>query len=350
MVLHIGLMVLGTAGLWLAGDKLVDFAAALAERARLSPAVIGLTVVAAGTSFPELFVSVAAAWDGSPDIAVGNVVGSNISNLTLVLGAVALAWPVPIAPAILRLEYPVMMLSGALVLVLSRDGLLDRVEAALLTAAMVAFISYSVWLARRVLPPAERQELAEQVPPPAAGLATRPLPALLLGLLVTLVALSVSASALVNGAIHTARMLGITERVIGLTVVAVGTSLPELAASLLAARRGHHEMAVANVVGSNVFNTLMILGVAGLVTPIPVAAALSGVDMWIMLATGGLLGLLTFHRQRVSRPAGALLVTFFAVYCGWLLLGGTPAEGGELPRRPNQHVPGKVAEMAHRRG
>jgi len=312
----------GIALLGLAGDNLVKFASALAEKARISPAVIGLTVVAAGTSFPELMVSVSAALGGSPDIAVGNVVGSNICNLTFILGSCAVVAAIPMPRAVLSFEYPVMLLGSGVVLLLARDGMLDRVECAFLLAAMLAFVGYSVWVARRQLTPAEQIVAGDNIPDEATQLSLRPVWLLVGALLLCFGGLSLGAELLVDGASNIAKALGVSQRVVGLTVVAVGTSLPELVASLMAALRKQHEMAVTNVVGSNIFNILMILGITGLVKPIPIAAPLANFDMPVMVGVAVLVWVLAWFRRNLSRLEGLLLLGSFGAYTAYLVVLG----------------------------
>jgi cation:H+ antiporter len=310
----------GVAVLAFSGDRLVEFAAALARRARLTPAVIGLTVVAAGTSTPELSVSVAAAVRGSAEIAVANVVGSNIANIGLILGICGLITPVPVHLRLLRFEYPFMVLASSILLLLCRDGRLDRLEGGLFLASAIAFVSYSVWLARSEVDADERRVIGGEVPAKASPLATRPIGLLLAGIAATLAGLGLGAELLLRGAVSMAASLGVSERVIGLTIVAAGTSLPELVASLSAALKKHHEMAMANVVGSNIFNLLMILGATGLVRPIPVASKLVFPDMAVMLAFALALLPLVIRNRRLGRGAGTLLLGGYAAYLVSLLL------------------------------
>lgn len=310
-----GLMILaGIALLAYAGARLIDFAAAVAERARLTPAVIGLTVVAAGTSAPELFVSTTAALRGSADIAIANVVGSNIANIALVLGACALIAVVPLDRKILGLEYPFMVFASWLALLLSRDGRLDRLESGFFLAAVLGFLAYSLHLAREEVRGSEQRELAELVPSGAGTLQRRPVAVLALGLAASLTGLAVGARLLVTGATAVAEALGVSERVIGLTIVAIGTSLPELVASLAAALKRQHQMAVTNIVGSNILNLLLILGVTGLIRPIRVSPRLVGVDMWVMMGVSLLLYPLVVRHGRLSRGGGALLLVGYALY------------------------------------
>lgn len=303
-----------------AGSRLVDFAVAFAERARLTPAVMGLTVVAAGTSAPELFVSLTAALRGSPDIALGNVVGSNVANVGLILGGCALLAPLPVARGVLRFEYPFLLLATWITLLLCRDGWFDRLEGAFFIASMAAFLAYSVWVARAEIDAAERSVVAEALPARAEGLSRRPAWWLASGLLASLLGLVLGARVLVAGAVGLAQALGLSERVIGLTVVSVGTSLPELVVSLVAAARRRQDMAVANVVGSNVFNLLMILGAAGLARPLSVDPRVASVDMWVLMGSTVLI-LPLARRGRLSRRGGAVLLALYGGYLVWLARG-----------------------------
>jgi len=308
VLVDLSLIATGLVLLSFAGSKLIDFSVAVSERARLTPAVIGLTVVSAGTSAPELFVSVTAALRGSPDIAIANVVGSNVANIALVLALCALVAPIPVDRALLRLEYPFMLLASWITLLLCRDGSLDRLEGGFFLTAMVGFVAYSVWIAREAAGAALEEAAG------AARLARLRLPLLLLGLAACFAGLGVGARLLVAGATSVAAALGVSERVIGLTIVAVGTSLPELVASLAAALKRQHAMAVTNIVGSNIFNLLLILGATALVRPIPVAAALVSPDMWVMMATALVLLPLFAIQSRVGRVEGALMLAGYTAY------------------------------------
>jgi len=306
-------VVAGLALLAYAGNKLIDFSVAIAVKARLTPAVIGLTIVSAGTSAPELFVSATAALKGSPDIALANVVGSNIANVGLVLGACAVIAAVPINRGIFRLEYPFMILASWIALLLCRDLVLDRLESGFFFASLVGFAAYAVWLARQKVSEQEARALGEPVAAEPETLLRRPGWVLMLGLTAALAGLGIGARVLVAGAVHIAEALGISERLIGLTIVAIGTSLPELVASTAAALKKQHEMAVTNIVGSNIFNILLILGVTGLIRPIPVNPALVSLDMWVMLAIALLLFPLVIRDATLSRRDGLLfLVAYFA--------------------------------------
>jgi cation:H+ antiporter len=320
VLLSLFLIAVGALGLAIAGDRLVEFAAALARRAHLTPAVIGLTVVAAGTSMPELSVSFVAALRGAPEIAVGNVVGSNIANIGLILGVCGLLGPVSVHLRLLQFEYPFMLLSSWILLLLCRDGSFDRLEGLFFVVSMVAFLAYSVWVARREVGADERRRIAEEVPEGTEKTAERPPAVLVGGILLTLVGLAVSGALVVRGAVGVAAAYGLSERVIGLTVVAVGTSLPELVASIAAALKKHHEMALANVVGSNIFNVLMILGVTGTIRPTPVAPALVFPDMAVMLFFSILLFPLVVWNRQLGRGGGMVLAGSYVAYIVMLAL------------------------------
>jgi cation:H+ antiporter len=304
----------GIALLAFSGDRLIELASALARKARLTPAVIGLTIVAAGTSTPELFVSVAASLEGSPEIAVANVVGSNSANIGFILGACALLASISVQRRLLQFEYPFMVLASWIFLLLARDGWIDRLEAGFFFVSMIAFTAYSIWVARHEVGAAERDEIAEAVPARAGRLAGASLPVLVSGVAAALVGLAVGAKLLVEGAVHIAASLGMSERVIGLTIVAIGTSLPELVASIAAALKREHEMAVTNIVGSNIFNVLMILGVAGLIRPLPVSPRLVDPDMVVMLAFALLLFPLVARHGTLGRRQGFILLGLYLLY------------------------------------
>ncbi len=314
------LLVLGGLGiLAFGGEMLVRGAVAVARMAGLTPAVIGLTVVAAGTSLPELVVSVLAAVRGQPDIAVGNVVGSNIFNLAFIAGLVAVVTDVPIRGNVVKLEWPVMLLATVAFLLLASDGVFDRFEAAAFLLALAIFVGWSVRIAREDVAPVEVEEFREEVA--WRGLHPRH-KALLLSagaVIAGLVLLALGGGMLVDGAVSLAKLAGLSERVIGLTIVAAGTSAPEVAASLIAARRTHTDLALGNLIGSNIFNLLGILGVSGLVLPLRIAPAILASDGWWMLAITIVLFPLMRLGMRLSRADGLLLLGTYAAYL-WLLL------------------------------
>jgi cation:H+ antiporter len=285
----------------------------------MAPAVVGLTIVAAGTSMPELVVSVQAAWGGNSGLAMGNVVGSNMFNIGAILGLTALIVPLRIQGNTVRLEWPVMMLAALQLHLLSRDGTVDRLEGGFLLIALVTFISYAVRLGKREAAPIEEAEFAsvETASFGRTGRAAWTFNLVAIGIGVAL--LAGGSTALVRGATAIASGLGVSDAVIGLTIVAAGTSTPELITSLMAARRGQADIAVANVVGSNIFNVLGILSVTALILPLPVPQEIIERDNWWMLAASALLFPLMKSGMRVSRAEGGLLLAGFLVYMALLL-------------------------------
>jgi cation:H+ antiporter len=302
------LVALGVALLYLGADWLVRGSAAIAARLGLTPLVIGLTVVAFGTSMPEMVVSVGATIDGNGAIAMGNVVGSNIGNIALILGLSALVRPPQIRMQVIRVDLPIMILATLALVVFLLDGQVGRPEGALLLAALAAYTVLSVRAGRAERQPEVLAEFEGVVPRPAVG------PGRDLGfLLAGLVLLVVGARALTLGAVAIAEGLGIGQVVIGLTIVAIGTSLPELATSLLAASRGEGDLAIGNVIGSNTFNVLGILGTASLVRPVP-QGGLGAVDLAVMVALALLLLPLMRTGFRISRLEGGVLLLLYVGY------------------------------------
>jgi cation:H+ antiporter len=307
-------VVLGLLMLAGGGEALIRGATALARMAGVTPAVIGLTIVAAGTSLPELVVSLLAQSSGRLDIALGNVVGSNIFNLVGALALTALITALPVHGTAVKLEWPFMALATCVLVLLCRDRLLDRIEGAFMVGGFALFTGFMVWLARREVAGPERQEFeaeAERRSLRGSGRAAGIAVAAVVGGLILLLG---GGRLLVVGAVELARIAGLSERVIGLTVVAVGTSMPEVAASVVAAVRGRTDVAVANLIGSNIFNVLGILGTAALIHPIPVSDALLGSDMiWMMVTALGLFPIL-WTGMRVTRVEGALLLGVYLAY------------------------------------
>jgi cation:H+ antiporter len=323
-LIAVGLILIGLVLLAGGGEALVRSATTLAEIAGVSPAVIGLTVVAIGTSLPELAVSVLAAHAGQPDIAVGNVVGSNLFNITVALGLTALIVPLAVHGTAVRLEWPFMFVASCLCLLVARDGMIDRLEGSFFLISLGLFIAYMVRLGRTGVTAAEARELGAaveardidanrtQTAPPRIAV---PLAVLAVGL----VALVAGGRLLVDGSVTLARIAGLSERVIGLTIVAGGTGAPELATSLVAAYRGRADVAVANMIGSNIVNVLGILGVTALVGPLPMSPAIVASDVWWMIGTAALLLPVLHTGRRVGRLEGAVLVSVYVVYIVRLL-------------------------------
>lgn len=316
-----GLVLLGVLLLVGGGEALLRGAVGLAQKFRLTPAVIGLTVVAAGTSVPELAVSALAALRGAPDLAVGNVVGSNLVNIAGIVGLSALIRTMPVTGNTLRLEYPVLALVTFLAVALFQDGQVGRLDAALLLASYIAFTAYLVVLVRRQATAAELEHFAEEADK-AAEEPAMPLGKSVLYTLGGVALLGAGAQATVEGAVGLARLWGLSERVIGLTIVSIGTSLPEVVASVMASLRGRSDVALGNVIGSNLFNLLVILGLTGLVRPIGVHPQIVASDAWVMLGVTVLLAPLLFTGRRVTRGEGGLLLGVFAAYLVVLLRSG----------------------------
>lgn len=319
LAIAILLVVAGLVILAVGGELLVRGATSIAQLAGLTTAVIGLTVVAMGTSLPELVVSVLAAFEGQPDIAVGNVVGSNIFNVAVVLGLTALVIPLPVHGNAVRLEWPFMFLASFLGFLLARDGTIDRLEGAFFVVSLALFVAYTVRLARRDVAADEASQLAESVESHSVAPAMRQVAVSVSAVLGGMLLLVVGGRLLVDGAIELARLAGMTERVIGLTVVAAGTSSPELAASLIAAYRKRTDVAVANIIGSNIFNLLGILGMTAVIRDVPVSEAMLSTDFWWMLGTSLLLFPLMRTHRIINRYEGGGLVLLYALY-GWVLL------------------------------
>jgi cation:H+ antiporter len=303
------------------GHYLVEGSTRIALLAKISTSVVGLTIVAMGTSMPELAVSIGAAARGAPDISYGNVVGSNIFNIAVILAVTALIKPIPVTRRTIKLEYPFMVVACWILLLLSRDGTIDRLEAAFFLFSLLAFTVYIVLLAREDVAEDEANQLSGEVTRLARieGGIVRAWGVNVLLVVLGIATLAAGAELMVRGAIAIAADLGVGQRVIGLTVVAMGTSLPELATSVIAARRGDQAIALGNIVGSNIFNVLAILGVTASIFPVPVNPASIRIDNWVMLAfVIGIFPLMLWGK-RVSRFDGILLLAGFAVYLAFLL-------------------------------
>jgi len=298
----------GFAALIVGGDLVVRGAVAVARRLAIPPMVIGLTLVGFGTSAPELAPSLQAALDGAPGIAVGNVVGSNIANILLILGIAALLRPVAVDREAFRRDGVVLLASTALCFLLAATGTIARWHGAILLAGLALFL----WRAFRGTGTGAALD-----PDPAPGAHLSPLGAFAL-FAAGLALLLAGARGLVSGAVEIAAALGVSEAVIGVTVVAVGTSLPELVTSVIAARRGESDVAFGNVVGSNIFNILGILGATALIAPLPVPPETMALDAWAMAAATLLLVAAAVTGKGVSRGEGAALLAFYAAYLGLL--------------------------------
>lgn len=306
----------GLALLILGGEWLVAGASRLATRFGIAPLVVGLTVVAFGTSAPEIMVTASAAWEGGPagNLALGNVVGSSIFNVLVILGVCAVVAPLVVQRSMLRRELPLMVFVSALTLWLGRDGLYSRGEGALLFAILLLYLYALVQQVRRGTqksdrPPASSDHVGWSLVRVLAGLAC----------------LVFGARWLVFGAVEIAELIGLSETVIGLTIVAAGTSLPEVAASVMATVRGERDIAVGNIVGSNIFNLCAALAVAAIVAPAGVAAPASirAFDGPVMLAVALLCVPVFLSGQRIGRWEGAMLLGYYVAYVTYLVLVAT---------------------------
>lgn len=293
--------------LWGAG-KLTDGATSIAAKMNIPPMIIGLTVVAMGTSMPEFFVSFVSALKGTSDLAVGNVVGSNIFNTMLIVGTTALVTPMVIAKSTVKKDIPFAVLASAMLLPMAIDGSISRIDAAVLFAVFIAFMLYTVRSAKKEKDSGNEDEVKEMP-------VWRAVAFFVLGL----ACLIVGSNLFVDGATTVASLLGVSEAVIGLTVVAGGTSLPELATSVVAARKGQCAIAMGNVIGSNVFNILMILGITGMIHPMSIIG-ITRLDLTVMQLSIILLWIFSFTKYTVARWEGGLLVALFLAYMTWLVM------------------------------
>jgi cation:H+ antiporter len=308
-VAGLGLLILGA-------EWLVRGASRLAGALGISPLVIGLTVVAFGTSAPEVAVSVKAAWAGQPDLALGNVVGSTVFNVLFILGASALVTPLLVSSQLIRLDVPIMIGLSVLVLVLAADGSIGRLDGALLFAGVIVYTAFQVRQSRKESA-AIRDEYAQEYAPKRPST-----PANLMLVAAGLALLVLGSRWLVSGAVAFAQALGVSELVIGLTIVAAGTSLPEVATSILAAFRGERDIAVGNVVGSNIFNLLAVLGLSALVAPdgLPAPPSLLRFDLPVMIAVALACLPIFASEATINRWEGALFLSYYAAYTAYLLL------------------------------
>jgi cation:H+ antiporter len=320
----LALFVLG--GLLLAGgaELLVRGASRLAVAGGISPLVVGLTVVAFGTSAPELAVTVGAAYGGQADVALGNVVGSNIANVLLILGVSAAVAPLAVARRLVRLEVPLMIGASVLVLLLALDGRVGRLDGLGLFALVVAYVVFAIRHGRRE-PAVEQAAMQEALVDVGLADVRRRRGEWILDVLSVLAGLAllvVGARWLVDGAVAAAEAMGVSELVIGLTVVAVGTSLPELATSVLASIRGERDIAVGNAIGSNLFNLLAVLGLGSMLAPAGVAVprAALAFDLPVMIAVAFACLPIFFTGHRISRGEGWLFLAYYAAYTLYLVL------------------------------
>lgn len=304
-------LVLGIALLYMGGEGLVRGAAALGRRFGLSPMVIGLTIVSVGTSSPELAATMAGVFQGAPAVSFGNVVGSNIANLSLVLGFTAMIWPLAAAARFLRKEIPVMFVTSALTVPLVMSGSIGRGEGAVL---LLLLVGYLMRLLRGDSESADVEKEFELAYGGGRSSAWWSATAVAVGIAL----LVVGAQILIQGAVGIATALGVSERVVGLTMVAFGTSLPELASSLVAAKKGEPDIVLGNLIGSNVFNILFILGTTAVFRPIPAALDEVWLDLTVMLGISLVVWILLATSNRLSRREGLFLTLAYCLYTFYL--------------------------------
>lgn len=309
-------LIAGLVLLTVAGDALVRGGVAIARRFGVPEIVVGLTIISMGTSAPEMFVSLEAALAGSSGLAIGNAVGSNIANILIVLGLPALFTAVMMVEPGIRRSVCFMTAITLVFIALIVDGFLSRADGVILLVLLAVYLLYSVHAARK------GRAVAPQIDHEAAG--TMTVPRALIFLALGLGGLFFGGQLTVDGALGIARMFGLADTAVGTTIVALGTTLPELAATLAAGLRGSAGVAIGNIIGSNVFNILGILGLVSLVTPMEVDPRLFGFDVWVMLAASVLLLAFAFARKPIGMQAGALLCVAYIGYLYVALGGGLP--------------------------
>jgi len=310
---HLLFIALGIAGLYFGGEYLVDGASKLARTLGIPIAIIGLTIVAFGTSMPEMVTNIVAASRGTPDIAIGNVLGSNIANIAMILGLSAVVASKPLLTSMVWRDWIIMLgvavLTYALLVI---DGDLSRVDGLILFSGIILYVLRAVWTAR-----SEHRETPEEHEShehPEQHTTFRLVATVVFGL----VLLIIGAQLTVDGAVGIARLVGISELVIGVTLVAVGTSLPELATSVVAARKGEQEIAIGNVVGSNIFNLLCILGVSGLLNPFKINNDALLYDGPIMIGVSLLLGVL-MRKGTLNKRDGSILLIAYGLFLALII-------------------------------
>lgn len=316
MITQIIIFLIGLAVLSWSADKFVYGASALAKNFGVSPMMIGLTIVAMGSSAPEIVVSATASLNGNPDTAVGNAIGSNITNIALVLGITALIKPLLVSSTTLRRELPVLLLVTLIAVYFLSDNYLSKTEGIILITLFVLVLAIMAWLSFKVdkndpLIAETEDEIPNNVPTVNA----------VMWVIVGLIMLPLSAHFLVESAVYIARFFGVSDLVIGLTIIALGTSLPELAASIAGVRKGEDDLALGNIIGSNIFNILAVLAMPGLIIPSMLDMNASARDSYVMLGLTILLFVFCFNlrgTRQINRYEGGIFVLAFLTYQYWL--------------------------------
>ncbi len=323
-LLTLSLFILGFIFLTYGADVLVRGAAQLAGSLGMSPLLVGLTVVAFGTSAPELAISLQSAFNGQPDIALGNVVGSNIANILLILGIASLITPLVVSRQMIRVDIPLMIGASFLLLFFaSTNNEISRLEGGIMLVGIVSYLSFSIFKSRQT-PPETQAEIVQE-----AGVTNdadkTPWSKNLLLIIIGLVLLVIGSQWLVNGAIAIARLFGLSELIIGLTIIAIGTSLPEIAASVAACLRGHQDIVVGNVIGSNLFNILLVLGATATAssTGIHISSSALFFDIPVMIAVALASLPIFFTGHLIERWEGGLFLAYYSAYLLYLVFNAT---------------------------
>ena len=312
MILATGVLLVGLALLYFGAEALVRGSSRLAIAIGVRPLVVGMTVVAFATSMPEMMVSLAAVFKDSSNLAAGNVIGSNIANIGLILGATALLAPMAVARGTLTREIPIMLAASLAVFLMALDGQLGRLDGLLLVSGLIIFLGYCYITSRKALAYVnESTAKTESVGPPGRNF---------LLILIGIVGLGAGAELMVRSAVFMARYLGISDLIIGVTVVALGTSLPELAASAVSAWKGEADLSVGNIIGSNIFNIFFVLGFCSLVRPITIESGILRYELPLMLFFSLALWPLVQRRLRLGRTEGGLLLVGYLVFIIYYLL------------------------------
>lgn len=317
MLLPLLAIVFGLMLLVWSADRFVDGASSTARHFGMPPLLIGMVVVGFGTSAPEMVVSALAASQGNPGIALGNAYGSNITNIALILGVTALISPIAVHSQVLRKELPILMAVTVLAAWQIWDGELTRLDAIVLVAVFAGLMGWTIRQSLRQPTDALATEVAQEL-----SAEPMPLKRALMWLGVGLVLLIISSRILVWGAVSIAQSLGVSDLIIGLTIVAVGTSLPEFASSIIAARKGEHDIAIGNIIGSNLFNTLAVVGIAGLIGPLSVGPEVFSRDIMVMAGLTLLLFVFGYGFRRpgrINRFEGGALLAAYVAYTGYLI-------------------------------
>lgn len=311
MILNIILIIVGVVVVLWGADRLTDGAVGIAERLKISQVVIGLTVVAMGTSMPEFCVSLVSALKGTADLAIGNVVGSNIFNTLLIVGCAAAVAPMTVLPQTVRKDIPFALVASVALFAMCLNGDVSRIDAALLFVGFMVFMYMTLKNRPQDTPKEESVDGQEKKEGKGVALSAG---LIMLGL----ACLIIGSNVFVDNATALAKALGMSEAVVGLTIVAGGTSLPELATSVVAARKGNSGIAIGNVLGSNVFNLLLILGATGLISPMTING-ITTIDLLILVVSVLLLWLFSFTKLRLERWEGLVLIAVFVGYMSWLI-------------------------------